>query len=180
MEPYHFTPVVEALIRGKTTSIGGDINYILRAFPNHPRALIALARWAKRNMSEQTHGMEWPIECYFERATRFAPDDIVVRGLYAQWLGQAGRRGDAERQLTTALSLAKDDPISNYSIGLLYFELGAFEQALAQAHRSQELGWTKPELADKLKQAGKWQEPVEERRPAPPPAAPPSAPNGQR
>lgn len=180
VEPFHFTPAVEALIRGQSSSIGSDINYTLRAFPNHHRALIALSRWTKRQKSAQTYGMEWPVECYFERATRFAPDDLVVRGLYAQWLGEAGRRADAERQLTTALDLAKDDPISNYSIGLLYFELGAFEQALAQAHRSLELGWTKPELADKLKQAGKWQDAVDKSRPAAPPAEPPSAPDGQR
>lgn len=173
LEPYHFTPEVEYLIRSKTGSIGGDLFYVLRAVPNHHRALISAARLAKRLQNPQPQGMVWPIECSFERATRFAPDDIVVRGLYAQWLGEAGRRADAERQLETALLLAKDDPISNYSIGLVYLELGAHEQALAQAHRAQQLGWTKPGLAEKLKQVGKWKEPANESQPAEPAAKPP-------
>lgn len=41
---YHFTPPVEALIRGASGTIGGDLDYTLRAFPNHHRALNATNR----------------------------------------------------------------------------------------------------------------------------------------
>ena len=45
VEGAHFTPVVESLIRGNTASgPGGDIDYTLRAMPNHHRALLATVR----------------------------------------------------------------------------------------------------------------------------------------
>ena len=40
VESYHFTPKVESLIGGQSGTLGADIDYTLRAFPNHPRALL--------------------------------------------------------------------------------------------------------------------------------------------
>ena len=48
VESAHFTPAVEAVIAGNTTYIGGDLDYTLRAFPNHHRALMSMIR-SKRN-----------------------------------------------------------------------------------------------------------------------------------
>jgi tetratricopeptide (TPR) repeat protein len=181
VEPVHFTPKVENLISGATGSIGADINYTLRAFPNHHRALVATTRLAERQKTDQPDGMLWPVECYFERAIRFAPDDVVVRSLYAQWLGKRGRRPEAQWQLETALKTAQDSPISNYNIGLVYFELGDYDKALVQAHRALEMGWPRQELAQQLKSAGKWREPTEGAAPAAAGAAEPSpAPSAPR
>jgi tetratricopeptide (TPR) repeat protein len=162
----HFTPKVENLIAGQSGTLGADINYTLRAFPNHHRALISATRLAEREKNDQPPGMLWPVECYFERAIRFASDDIVVRSLYAQWLGKRGRRPEAQWQLETALKSAQDSPISHYNIGLVYLELGDYDRALAQAHRALELGWPRQELAQQLKSAGKWREPGEGTAPA--------------
>src|SRR5262245_56299958 len=41
VENAHFTPDVEMLNRGKSSTVGGDLAYTLRVFPNHPRALKA-------------------------------------------------------------------------------------------------------------------------------------------
>src|SRR5678816_4417104 len=41
VEDNHFTPAVEQLISGITSSVGGEIDYTLRAFPNHHRALLS-------------------------------------------------------------------------------------------------------------------------------------------
>ena len=49
VEGAHFTRDVEQLIRGHTSSTPvGDLNYTLRVFPNHPRALYALMQWGTR------------------------------------------------------------------------------------------------------------------------------------
>src|SRR5437867_1540176 len=42
VEAHHFTSEVESLHAGITGSIGAEIDYTLRAFPNHPRALMAM------------------------------------------------------------------------------------------------------------------------------------------
>ncbi len=154
VERAHFTPKVEAGLGGSTGPIGGDLNYTLRAFPNHHRALLTTARVTKRMKNDQIPGLEWPMECYFERAIRFAPDDAVVRNLYAQWLGDRKRPKEAEFQLEAALRLAGDNPLTHYNIGLLYFDLGNLPAASRQALRARELGWLRSDLIDKLAAAG--------------------------
>src|SRR5690242_17113706 len=44
VEGSHFTPYIEGLQRGHTGAIGSEIDYTLRAFPNHPRALVAMMK----------------------------------------------------------------------------------------------------------------------------------------
>ena len=74
VEAAHFTPDVEALRSGSTGQLGGDIDYTLRASPNHPRALIAMANLGRRMNSEQPPGAKYTLACYFDRAVRFADD----------------------------------------------------------------------------------------------------------
>lgn len=160
VERAHFTPEVEHSLRGKTTVAGGDINYTLKAFPNHHRALVSASRLAEKYKKDQPPGMEWPIECYYERALRFSPFDFVARGLYAQWLTKRQRGDDARIQLQVMLDLAKEDPLSHYNLGLLYFDLGDHEAALIQAHQAEKLGFLNPALTESLKSIGKWREPA--------------------
>jgi hypothetical protein len=53
VEDNHFTPAVEQLISGITGSLGAELDYTLRAFPNHHRALLSLVRLGKRLKSPQ-------------------------------------------------------------------------------------------------------------------------------
>lgn len=159
VEDFHFTAKVERLAGGQTTHIPGpDLNYTLRAFPNHHRGLNAVTRLSERDRKDKPEGMEWPVECYFERALRFVKDDTVVHSLYAHWLVQRKRPQEAERQLKLSLALAGDNPLSHFSIGLIYFEMGLFDQASVQARLAQTLGWARTDLIDKLKAAGQWRE----------------------
>jgi tetratricopeptide (TPR) repeat protein len=172
VEQFHFTAEVEALIRGTSGTIGTDLDYTLRASPNHHRALLALSRYGERLKSPQPGGMRYSIDCYFDRAIRFRPDDTVVRALFAQHLGKVGRTGDALRQLEQAVRGAEDNAISHYNIGLVYFGLKDYDRALAQAHKAMSLGYARPELVNLLKGVNKWQDRTEA---ATQPAYPPSA-----
>lgn len=160
VEDFHYTPPVQAALGGATGPFGGDINYTLRASPNHHRALMSLVRWTERMKTDQTRGMEWPVECYFDRAIRFKPDDTVVRVLYAQFLHQRKRTADALRQLDAGVEHAGDNAFSHYNIGLMYLEIGSPEKALQQAHKAIAMGFPRQELAEQLKRAGQWQEPA--------------------
>ena len=106
VEGEHFTPAIEALVRGKSGTIGADIAYTLRAFPNHHRALVAMQRLGDRLKRTQPPGANWEVECYFVRAVRFVPDDAVARLLYASYLGKQNRRDEAQRQLAQVETLA--------------------------------------------------------------------------
>lgn len=159
VDNHHFTPQVEALVAGASGTIGGDLDYVLRAFPNHHRALAAIERLGRKMKNERPGGLRRSIGCYFERAVRFAPDDPVVRMLFAHHLGTRGQTPDAVSQLEQAVDLAGDNGFTHYNVGMVYAELGQWDRALAQSRKARELGFERPELKAMLQKAGKWQEP---------------------
>lgn len=164
VEKYHFTPNVENLLSGITTTtreMAADVGYTLRAFPNHHRALLAMMRLGERHKADMPPAATYTVECYFIRGIRFAHDDTVVRGLYAQYLIKHNRKDDAIRQLEAAATYAADNPLSHYNIGLLYFDLGKYDRSLEEAHKAQALGLQRTDLAQMLKRVNKWQEPAE-------------------
>lgn len=163
VETHHFTPQVEQMIRGVTTGVtdmGKDVAYVLGVFPNHHRALITMMRLGERDRNDQPRGASLPIECWFDRAVRYARDDTVARLLYAMWLRKKGRIEDSLAQTRFAEGFAvKDNPFTHYNIGMSYFELGQYDQAAAAALRARDLGLDRPELIDRLKGVNKWVEP---------------------
>jgi tetratricopeptide (TPR) repeat protein len=161
VEDYHFNAGVESLIRGQSSSkLGGDISYLMRTSPNHHRGLLSIVRLAQRERSPHPSDLQYSVECYFERAMRFARDDTIVRVIYAQYLQQLGRKEDAARQLDGALAFAGDNGFSHYNIGLAFFELGQYDRALEQAHKAAALGFERSELAEMLKRANHWKDPT--------------------
>ncbi len=158
----HFTPPVEALIRGAThRDPGGDIDYTLRAIPNHHRALISMMRLGEREKKQTPTGSRYTVECWFERAIRFRPDDSIVRMIYSTYLNKNGQKPEATAQLEIAKTYAKDDPFTHYNIGLHHFDLKNYDKALIQAHRAIELGFTQTALRDQLQSVNAWSEPVD-------------------
>jgi hypothetical protein len=163
----HFTTEVEALIRGITAQTpGGDIDYTLRAIPNNHRALIAMMRLGDKEKTPQPRGSRYSVECWFDRAIRFRPDDSIVRMIYSTYLNSKGRVPDANAQLELATTYAQDNGITHYNIGLHYFDLKNYDSALIQAHKAIALGFIRPELREKLIAVERWKEP------SPAPASP--------
>lgn len=161
VESSHFTPQVEALIRGVSGYIKDELAYVLKASPNHHRALVATIRYAERLKTPWIKDMDFSVECWLERAVRFAPDDTVARSLYAQYLGTIKKAPEGIAILDAGLKYTDDNPLSVSNFGLIYLELGDPERALKQAHRAIELGDTRPKLVELLKSAGKWREPAQ-------------------
>ncbi len=156
VEDNHYIPQIENLIKGKTGTLASEHSFVLHAFPNHHRALASLARYSEKLKSRQPGDLDYPVDCYFERALRFRSDDLIVRMLYADYLGRTQRANEAAAQLEFVKASAPDNPMTQYNVGLLYFQLGRFADALAQAHRAAELGMPRTELMDKLKAKGQW------------------------
>lgn len=157
MEDYHFLPRVESLISGMSGSLGADIDYTLRAFPNHHRALISMMNLGAKLKNPMPPGAQFSVECYFKRALQFRPDDTIARMIYAKFLATDGRKPEAIRQLEFVVQAAKENGFSQYNAGLIYFEMGEFDKALLQAHRALSLGFERPGgLKQQLQKAGKW------------------------
>lgn len=164
VEGAHFTPRVETLIGaqsgGQIGPPGADIDYTLRAFPNNHRALISVIRLGEKERTDKPVGTKWTVECYLERAIRYASDDPIVRIIYATFLAKKRREPEALGQLDFASKLADNAGFTHYNVGLVLFDMKQFDKALISAHRALANGFTRPELGDKLKAVNQWQEPV--------------------
>ncbi len=175
VEGAHFTPEVEMLFRGASGKLGDDIDYTLRAFPNHHRALVSMMRYGERLKVNKVPHAKYDVECYFLRALAFQPDDTTARMLYVTYLKQQGRTKDALQQLAVTETHAGDNAFTHYNMGLLYMDLGEPASALKHAHIAQARGFLRTDLKNKLVAAGRWAEPAAAAA-SEPVAAPASAP----
>lgn len=159
VESNHFNSGVEALRAGMNGTVGGDIGYTLAVFPNHHRALISMMNLGLKLKVPTAPGARHSVECYFDRAMRFKPDDAIVRMIYAKYLASTARRTEAIKQLEVTSGLESANAFTQYNIGLLYLEMNEFDRALAQAHTAQSLGFDRPALKERLIAAKRWREP---------------------
>lgn len=161
VETAHFTPGVETLTRGKTGPFGGDIRYTLIVFPNHPRALLSMERLVEKERANPARDAWYTIECFYERALRFRPDDHVVRLLFVNFLVKKKETDEALKHLNYVAETTQDNPFAQFNVGMLYMDMKLYDKALAQAHRVMAMGFDRRELRERLTAAGRWVEPPE-------------------
>ena len=156
VESAHFTPEVENLIKGNSSYIGGDLDYTLRAFPNHHRALASIAKLALRTKGTTAQGLKYSFTCYFERAMRFTPNDDGVYLVYGAYLFKRGDVAGAKVQFIQALALNADNVPANYNLGLIYLHEGNYEKAREHARKAYAADYPLQGLKNGLVEAGKW------------------------
>ena len=120
VEGAHFTPNIETLKSSKTGKghPGGDIAYTLRAFPNHHRALKSMSELALREKTEMPRNMRYSVQCWFQRAMKFAPDDGMVRMLYGYYLLKKGQIALAVEEFEGAEGLMTGQSVLQHGIGV--------------------------------------------------------------
>lgn len=161
VEDFHFKPYVENLTGSQTgLTPANDISYTLKVFPNHHRALMSMMKYVLREKNEKPPEAVWSMHCWFDRAERFQPDDAMVKVIHGLYLIQTGKPADAITKLEQARELDSNNANVHYNLGLAYFDLKKFDQALESAHVAYAQGFPLPGLRDKLRRAGKWSDPV--------------------
>jgi tetratricopeptide (TPR) repeat protein len=158
IEDYHFSRPVETLRSGQSSTIGGDLKYTLNAIPNHPRALRSMSEYFRRSYVRAAKEMRMGLDCWFDRAIAYRPDDPVVRLLYADDLITRGKREEAAKHLRVAEQHAGESALVHYNLGLVYLDLKDYQRSQEHAHKAYELGAPLPGLRNKLTEAGKWRE----------------------
>ena len=154
VESLHFTEDVEALRAGITGTLIDELDYTLRAFPNHHRALQSMLRYTLNG--GKFHSATIPSgDCYFARAAAFAPDDEVVRILYGNLLFKRRDLAGARTQYEEAVRIGEKSPEINYNAGLFYLEIGDLKRARELADIAYGAGYPLPGLKDKLERAEK-------------------------
>jgi len=159
VESHHFTPQVENLVQGATGTLGGDLDYTIRAFPNHHRALDALSKLTVRLKMQRPPGVTCSIDGYFERAIRFKADDGMLRMIYGLHFYRWKKIDKAKEQFDMAGKLSPNDANVAYNLGLIYADLHEWDKASAFAQTAYGAGFELPGLKNKLVKAGKWKEP---------------------
>ena len=156
VERYHFTPNIETLQSGNSGTVGGELDYTIRAFPNHHRALSALARLALKEKTNKPNGTGASVECYLDRATKFQPKDGMVRLIFANYLLKKNNLPLALEQFEAAEALLPNNINVEYNFGLYYFERKNYDKAYEYAKKAYDRGFPLPGLKNKLAKVGKW------------------------
>jgi Flp pilus assembly protein TadD len=156
VDNFHFTKEVEALIRGKSSDVPGDLAYSLRQMPNHHRALYSMMRWQLEHgrPRDAEERLIYTMDCYYERALTLTPDDPVVHMLQAIYLQKQKKYDAAAASYEKALSLNPQSAEIHYNYALLLIDRGDYRKAREEADKAYALGSTMPGLNRKLAQLG--------------------------
>ncbi len=158
VEDAHFDAGVAAL-RGHAKhprNLPGDIDYTLRAFPNHHRALHTMARYYLTREDYGRPALRYTAECYFDRAMTLNSKDGMVRMIYGIYLYKLGKMEESTQRFREALERSPNSAELHYNFGLVLAEQKNFADAKKHAEIAYEMGHPMPGLRNKLKRAGVW------------------------
>jgi len=178
VERPHFGAITqERAKRGDWCWYWSDVDYTLRVFPNHPRALEAMAKYleehqacpkdergtALKDIMAEIEAGDWReknADYYFINGIKFRPKQTATRILYGKYLYKIGRLKDALIQLSDAEKLDAASGETHYYMGLAYADLGDYQNAKSHAVKARNLGYKadkkSPDLRGKLIKAGVW------------------------
>lgn len=132
-----------------------DYEFILRYFPNHPKALLALGELCTAWRSPKCNAEEW-----FARGIAINPQVAGTYTVHGIYLLRQRRANEAIENLKQAVALDTSSLNAHYNLGLAYLELKQHELANEHGQKAYALGAPVPGLRDKLKRAGHWK-PIE-------------------
>jgi len=156
VEKHHFTGKVEQLIKGEAGYIISDIDYTLRAFPNHHRALYSIIRLYTEPGHKNKPKEKTPPECYLQRAEIFSPKDPTVQILFGIYLHKVGKNKDALKHYHKVLELNPNSAEGHYNLGLLLLKMKRYDEARTHAQEAYKLGYPLQGLRQKLTKLGHW------------------------
>ncbi|RMH37807.1 MAG: hypothetical protein D6690_01565 [Nitrospirae bacterium] len=134
VERYHLTPKTfwpkyrEGVVSGKFRLAVKELEFVLRYFPNHPKALMLLANIAK--MTKTRH----LADAYFKKALHLYPRYALTHAQYGKFLSDMGSVAEGIEHLQQAITLdprlavAYDWLAKAYRVQGKYQEASAIEQ----------------------------------------------------
>jgi len=160
VESHHYTAAVDNAVGGADSgSYEGDLNYTLRAWPNHHRALLSVIKYQINfeNKLAQTKLKTSP-ECYLQRAINYSPNDIVPYSLYGYYLRKVGHIEDSVKFYEKAMALDPENEKVAYSYSLVLMELKRYDEAVKFAKVAYHHGKAPKNLKEKLIKLGVWKD----------------------
>jgi tetratricopeptide (TPR) repeat protein len=129
-----------------------DFEFILRYFPNHPRALALISelcdvKWQDLRCDSKT---------WFKKAIEVNPrasQTFLINGVHLHRLKQLPQAVESYKR---AIELDPSSGNAHYNLALIYLEQGQYEPANRHAQFAYALGMPFPGLRDKLTKAQQW------------------------
>ncbi|MFD2167332.1 hypothetical protein ACFSJY_13850 [Thalassotalea euphylliae] len=158
----HLTKSMLRLKRGSTGSIADDLDYTLRAIPNHPKGLDLASRFELERKNSATFAKRHKklflsADCYFERAMRFQPEEGETAMIYGIHKHRFKQYDQAVVAYKKAERLGLDNIQLSYNLALSYVAMQNYEAALPIAKQVYAEGFPLDGLKNKLISAGVWQ-----------------------
>lgn len=151
----HFTAQVENLVKGESGTLISDLDYTLRAFPNHHRALMSISNFRLKHPWIPGQNFR-SAECYLERALAFKSNDGHVYMVYGIHEYKRKKYNNAEELYLKALQIMPDNADLNNNMALLYLKKSDFIKAKIFAQKAYESGFPFRGVEKILKEKGKW------------------------
>lgn len=158
----HLKPGMLRMETKASGSFSSDIDYTLRAIPNHPAGLDLASRLEHRLQQPSSANIrmlryEKPVrtaECYFQRAIALAPNRFYTYVVYGIHLHRFGKYDAANKAYERALALGSNSIETNYNYGLSLVKTGRYADAEQQARLAYQGGFPLPGLRNLLQQHG--------------------------
>lgn len=74
---------------------------------------MAMVALGEKQKNDKPHGSRYSLECWFQRAITWRPDDSILRMIYTSHLNKTMRIKEAEQQLNVAASQAGDNALTH-------------------------------------------------------------------
>ena len=146
----HYRPAAEKLARGQYKGVQGDLEFMLKYFPNHPRAVAGMAELGVATKHPEV------AEQYFQNAIDRYPGHDETHVVYGTFLHKLGRIEAAVVQYKKALEINADSAYAHYNLGLAYVDQKNYQRANFHAQRAYQLGASFPGLRRKLEAVKSW------------------------
>ena len=161
VEGAHFTAGVRQGKYGNAGSLEGDLDYVLRHFPNHPQALFVMGKLQAGDQFNPRKGSRkdyfyWSIDCYLKRAIEMGnnyPDTYLVAAILTH---RKKEYETAESNYLKSISLSEESIEAKYNLGLLYFDMSQYDKAKKYAKEAYQAGYPLQGLKQKLKSKNNW------------------------
>lgn len=148
------------LLTGRATGpISADLDYTLRAIPNHPEALNLASRLELRLRSRTNSAllrdekMKRSADCYFQRAFKFASSSETY-AIYGVHLHRSKQYEEAKSAYQKSIEMGLKSANIHYNLGLTLVRLKEYALSEKHAHIAYQLGYPLKGLEKQLKTAG--------------------------
>lgn len=151
VEKHHMQPGLDQIKSRQYPQAWGSFDFILRYFPNHPRALLLMSE-----LCEKWRNPKCNMDAYFEKGIRMSPENSGIHLTKGVYLQKSGKLNDAIESYKKALEFNPGSANAHYNLGLAYTTQKQYVLANEHAQQAYNLGIDLPGLRNKLVAAGAW------------------------